>query len=125
MTFFYDGFSFPGKLVETPGLHLLSVLNIASAKAFTLNYRGKYRDYVDLYTIIKEQPVALERIMHNAQRIYGHSFSKKLFLGQLVYMEDLDPSDIKSLQWIGKPVARATIHHFFQQEMRRYLKKML
>jgi len=58
-------------------------------KAFALGGRGKWKDYVDLYFILKDH-FRLKEIIKKAEEIFGASFNDKLFREQLAYFNDID-----------------------------------
>ncbi|PJA08675.1 hypothetical protein COX69_01645, partial [Candidatus Falkowbacteria bacterium CG_4_10_14_0_2_um_filter_48_10] len=66
-------------------LPLLSPEGIALTKAYALSRRNSWRDYVDLYFILKNKFTSLSQIIRQSKKIYGESFSEKLFLAQLLY----------------------------------------
>lgn len=70
-------------------LSLFSVPEIAIQKAYTIGRRGEYRDYFDLYTILKNKHTTLRQIIIGAKKVYGNIFDEKIFLEQLVYFKDL------------------------------------
>ncbi len=105
LTFFTDGgvkvtflyYPFPSnfKLVETEsGLLLFPVKQIALQKAYTIGRRGEYRDYFDLYTILKTGQVTLDELIIAAKQVYNSVFDEKLFLEQLVYFADISNFEI-------------------------------
>lgn len=71
------------------GLSIFSIPEIAIQKAYTIGRRGEYRDYFDLYTILKRGYIDLRQITANSKEVYGSVFNEKLFLEQLVYFGDL------------------------------------
>lgn len=71
------------------GLSLFSIQEIAIQKAYTIGRRGEYRDYFDLYTILKQGYINIKQIISVSEKVYGNAFSEKLFLEQLVYFGDL------------------------------------
>jgi predicted nucleotidyltransferase component of viral defense system len=71
------------------GLRLFSVKDIAIKKAYTIGRRGEYRDYFDLYTILKRDIISLSDLIRDTKKIYGSIFEEKIFLQQLVYFDDL------------------------------------
>jgi len=77
---------------------LLSVRDITVTKAYTIGRRGSYKDYVDLYFIIAEQHTTLADIVQGAEQKYGADFNSRLFLEQLVYMDDIEDTEIKFLK---------------------------
>jgi len=91
-------------------LPIFDLRDIAIDKAYTIGRRGAWRDYVDLYFILKEQKISLKTIMQNAQRKFGDYFSKKLFLSQLNYFADVNDYTV---DFFGKVIAPPTIKNFF------------
>lgn len=98
------------------GIHLLDVPEIAATKAYTIGRRGSYRDYVDLYFILSEHHASLPEIIALAEKKYGSEFNARLFLEQLLYVEDVGDTNIKFL----KPaVAEEKILKHFEAEIKR------
>ena len=86
-------FTFPYKIekqevlddiIEMPGL-----LNLAAMKALALGGRAKWKDYVDLYFLLKDH-CSLKEIELKAREMFGNTFSTKLFRQQLTYFKDID-----------------------------------
>ncbi len=73
-------------------INLPSLLDLASMKAYALGGRAKWKDYVDLYFIIKYN-FSVQDIIQNTQRIFGTFFNPKLFKEQLSWFEDIDYSE--------------------------------
>lgn len=73
-------------------IRLPELLNLAAMKAYALGRRSKWKDYVDLYFLLKEK-FSLNEISQRAKGIYGDLFSDKLFRSQLSYFEDVDYSE--------------------------------
>ncbi|MEX0616432.1 MAG: hypothetical protein WD231_01300 [Candidatus Woykebacteria bacterium] len=70
-------------------MQLFSVKDIAVIKAYTIGRRGEYRDYFDLYTILKNDYIRLPELISKANKVYGGVFEEKIFLQQLVYFGDI------------------------------------
>ncbi len=70
-------------------IKLPNLLQLAAMKAFALGRRSKWKDYVDLYFIIKNHH-DINKIISQATLIYGELFSEKLFRAQLCFFEDID-----------------------------------
>ncbi len=68
------------------------LLTLAAMKAFALGRRTKWKDYVDLFFIIKYH-YSIEQISEKANEIYGELFSSKLFRMQLPYFTGIDYTD--------------------------------
>ena len=69
-----------------------SLLSLAAMKAYALGRRAKWKDYVDLYFIIKDY-FPITKIVFEADKIYGELFSDKLFREQLAFHKDIDYSE--------------------------------
>ena len=70
-------------------IRLPELLDLAAMKAYALGRRSKWKDYVDLYFLLKEH-FSFNIISQRAMEIYGDLFSDKLFRSQLSYFEDVD-----------------------------------
>ena len=62
---------------------------LAAMKAYALGRRSKWKDYVDLYFILKSG-LKLKDIIEEAVQIFGDKFNEKLLRTQLAYFEDID-----------------------------------
>lgn len=100
-------------------LPLLSIADIASDKAFTIGRRAAYRDYVDLYFILRSG-ISLKTVVEEAKGRYGAMFEEKLFLEQLEYMGDLTD---RQIDFMDKLRTFEEIHEFLHQQIRSYLIK--
>jgi len=69
-------------------ISLSSYKDIASDKAYVVGRRPEYRDYIDLFVILKNG-FSLKRVIVDAKEKFAGEFSEKLFLSQLIYFEDL------------------------------------
>lgn len=66
-----------------------SLLQLASMKAYALGRRSKWKDYVDLYFLLKEH-FSIAQISECATVLFGDLYSEKMFRAQLCYFEDVD-----------------------------------
>lgn len=73
-------------------IKVADLLTLAALKAYALGRRSKWKDYVDLYFIIKEF-YSLGEIVEKAQKIFKENFNEKNFRVQLAYFKDLDHSE--------------------------------
>lgn len=71
--------------------------DIASDKAYVIGRKPEYRDYVDLFTILKSN-LSLNQIILDAKEKFGGEFSEKLFLSQLIYFGDLKDFTIEFIK---------------------------
>lgn len=100
-------------------LPLLSIADIASDKAFVIGRRAAYRDYVDLYFILRFG-ISLETVVEEAKRRYGAMFEEKLFLEQLEFMGDLKD---RQINFVGESNTSEEIYKFLHQQIRSHLIK--
>lgn len=90
ITFLYYPFKLYNQILKSEdGLAIFPVKEIALQKAYTIGRRGEYRDYFDLYFILKNNYSDLKQIICDAKKMYGNIFDEKIFLEQLVYLKDL------------------------------------
>ncbi|MGI8419107.1 MAG: nucleotidyl transferase AbiEii/AbiGii toxin family protein [Candidatus Levyibacteriota bacterium] len=115
------GYAFPIKKLEN-GLNLFSVKDIAIKKAYTIGRRGEYRDYFDLYTILKDDHISLEELSRETKKIYGSIFEEKIFLEQLVYFKDLQNFDILPVSAVSIASPKV-VESFFNNLVSKYLKE--
>ena len=92
LTFFQYPFA-----VETPckfenTFKIPDLLTLSAMKAYALGRRSKWKDYVDLYFILKDY-YSVNDISKKATAIYGDLYSEKLFRAQLCYFDDIDFSE--------------------------------
>lgn len=73
--------------IKTPDL-----LTLAAMKAYSLGRRAKWKDYVDLYFIMKDY-FAIEKIIKKSKEIFSSEFNEKIFRSQLSYFEDVDRTE--------------------------------
>ena len=116
VTFFHYPFPVIEKLVSLRGLSVLGVREITISKAYTIGRRGSYRDYVDIYFSLLGGYIKLEEIITLAEKKYGDRFNGRLFLEQLVYLDDIE--DTKIL-FIKKAVTKSEVQNFFEEEVRK------
>ncbi len=83
-TFMDFDFKVPHDIEFEHSIFIPNLLDLAAMKAYALGRRSKWKDYIDLYFIIKDF-YAIKEISDRAQVIFGDLFSEKLFRGQLSY----------------------------------------
>ncbi len=88
---------------------LPTLLTLTAMKAFTLGRRAKWKDYVDLFFILRDF-YSIKEITIEAQKIFGQLFSEKLFREQLVFHKDIDYSE--PLEYLITPVSDNEIKDF-------------
>lgn len=102
--------------VEYGGIKLLNIKEIAASKAYTIGRRGSYKDYADLYFIIFENLSSFDEIIEISNKKYGGEFNSRLFLEQIIYLEDTADVEILSLK---EKVTKKEIKNFFENEIKK------
>ena len=92
------------KTISMPGL-----LDLAAMKAYALGGRAKWRDYVDLYFLLKYHHTFLE-INKRAYELFDNFFNPRLFREELSFFSDIDYD--QPIQFIGSPISEEEIKNF-------------
>jgi hypothetical protein len=87
------------------------LIDLAAMKAFAFGGRAKWKDYVDMYFLLKNN-FSLTRIEEKAKEIFKGSFNPKLFRQQLAYFSDIDYSE--SIKYIREKPEEDEIKRFLQ-----------
>lgn len=90
-------------------LRLPNLLDLAAMKAYALGRRSKWKDYVDLYFILKEH-FSIQQISERTTWLFGQLFSEKLFRAQLSYFDDIDYTE--PVEFLVQPVPIDEIKSF-------------
>lgn len=70
-------------------IKMADILTLAAMKAYALGRRAKWKDYVDIYFILKNHH-NIEEIIKKAEDIFSSEFNEKIFRTQLAYFKDID-----------------------------------
>jgi len=109
-------FTFPYKIEKQEVLDdiigMPGLLNLAAMKALALGGRAKWKDYVDLYFLLKNY-WSLKEIERKAIEIFGNAFSTKLFRQQLSYFNDIDYSE--AVEYLVKQPSEKEIKEFLTE----------
>lgn len=73
-------------------IRLSDLPTLAAMKAYALGRRAKWKDYVDLYFILRGR-YNMGAISKRAKNIFGPEFNEKIFRAQLAYFKDVDYSE--------------------------------
>ena len=78
-----------------------NLLDLSAMKAYALGRRSKWKDYVDLYFILKDY-FTIKQISDRTTDLFGQLFSEKLFRAQLSYFDDIDYSE--AIEYLVQPI---------------------
>jgi hypothetical protein len=91
-TFFHYPFEIDFKDNLDNFIKMPDLLTLAAMKAYALGQRAKWKDYVDLYFIIKYH-FSVASIIKKAKQIFSVEFNEKIFRAQLAYFGDVNYSE--------------------------------
>lgn len=109
ITFFSYPYSILHPIKVGSTITIPTLLSLAAMKAFALGRRAKWKDYVDLYFIIRDH-YTIEDICKEAGKIFNQQFSGKLFRQQLSFHKDIDYSE--AVEYLVPPVPDEEIKSF-------------
>ena len=73
-------------------IQISDLLSLAAMKAFALGRRGKWKDYVDLFFILKNFH-SMKEISLRGLEIFGNEYNEKIFREALCYFDDINYSE--------------------------------
>jgi len=98
-------YQYPFKITATEKLNdilqMPNLLDLSAMKAYALGRRSKWKDYVDLYFILKDY-FTIKQISDRTTDLFGQLFSEKLFRAQLSYFDDIDYSE--AIEYLVQPI---------------------
>ena len=106
-------FSFPHP-IDTPQyfekiIPMPDLLTLAAMQAYALGGRAKWKDYVDLYFLLKDH-FSLPQISRKSRELFGSLYNEKLFREQLCYFQDMDYSE--KVDFVARSVSDDEIRQF-------------
>lgn len=91
-TFYFYPFPVVPEVEFSDIIKIPSLLSLAAMKAYALGRRAKWKDYVDMYFILRDHHT-LEEVCAHTSNIFGSSFNPKLLRQQLAYFQDINYSE--------------------------------
>ena len=85
------------------------LITLAATKAYSLGRRSKWKDYVDLYFILRDY-FTLQDVSAEAKKIFGGGFNERLFREQLCYFADIDYSE--GIEFVRGAVDNKVVQEF-------------
>ena len=108
-------------LISTEYLNIASISDIACMKLSTIMQRSALKDYVDLYEIMKIY--SLEQLILFAKKKYP-MIDSTVILKSLSYLEDIIDEPLIYKNEKLKP-SLDVLKHFFQNEVKKYINKII
>ena len=89
VTFFHFPHVIPFTETIDRVLDMPNLLTLAAMKAYALGFRSKWKDYVDLYFIMRDFH-SINEISARAQELFKGEFNERLFRQQLGFFDDIN-----------------------------------
>lgn len=119
-TFFYYPYPLIKKNKIYRGVRVATVREIAVMKAFALGRRLSYKDYLDWYFLLKERHINISSAILLAQKKYGSEFNDRLFLGQLISVDDVT---VQKIDFLRDEISPETIKKFLHKAVKDFTSK--
>ena len=123
VTFFNAKYSFLRNNKEISNLKIAILQDIAAMKVNTLFLRAKFRDYYDLFVIVREDILKIEEL-YAISKIFVNGLNFKLFSTALIFTEDIEDDNIAHLEPKYK-VEKEEISEFFIKKLKGINKSRL
>ena len=107
--------------IDVGPLFLFDYRDITLDKAHTIGRRATWRDYFDLFYILKNKMYSIDEIKINAKKKFGVEFSFEHFLSQLTYYDDLTEFNLK---FVDRIYSQEDIKNYLTQEVENFTKKI-
>ncbi|MEK7181387.1 MAG: hypothetical protein AAB738_03610 [Patescibacteria group bacterium] len=88
-TFFHYPHEIPYAEKYREFIKMPDLITLSAMKAYALGQRAKWKDYVDLFFILRDYH-SLRQIADRTAEVFGNEFNEKLFRSQLAYFEGID-----------------------------------
>ncbi len=89
-----------------------NLLTLAAMKAYSPGRRSKWKDYVDMYFILRDY-FSIHEISTKAKEIFGGGFNERLLRERLCCFEDIDFSE--TVHFVATPVSDIIIKDFLRK----------
>ncbi len=123
VTFFNAKYPFLRNNKEISNLKIAILQDIAAMKVNTLFLRAKFRDYYDLFVIVREDILKIEEL-YAISKTFVNGLNFKLFSTALIFTEDIEDDNIAHLEPKYK-VEKEEISEFFIKKLKGINKSML
>ena len=96
VSFFQYNYPLLKDIVKKDGLYIASMEDILAMKVIAIIQRGSRKDFIDLWTIMKEKKYSLEDVFIFCKIKYGKAFSESITLKALTYFKDAEEETSRS-----------------------------
>ncbi|OGM15249.1 hypothetical protein A2V56_04085 [Candidatus Woesebacteria bacterium RBG_19FT_COMBO_42_9] len=115
---FYYPYKMIGKKVKVESINVASIQDIAAMKLVAVAMRGKRRDFIDIYYLLKKY--SLKDLLGFVKTKYP-SFEEMMVLKGLIYFEDAEDEDLaRGIKVLAKHFSWEDAKKKILQEVKRY-----
>lgn len=122
ITFLWYYFPRIGLPIRTESISLASIDDIMADKSITIGRRAVWRDYVDVFYVLKNKMSTMASVISLAKKKFKNEFIETQFLEQLMYFDDLE---ITPIEFVGKPYPVDEVRLFLEQEVKAYVRNRI
>lgn len=122
ISFLYYWFTLLQKKRDSNSISLASIEDIMADKAHTIGRRAIWRDYVDIFYVLKKDIMDILQIIEYAQKKFSGEFVTEQFLEQLVYYDDIEIVDI---DWLKEEFSAKEIQEYLKNIAQQAVKNLL
>lgn len=122
VTFVYHPYRPLRKPTTTDSMPIFHLDDLAANKAYTVGRRGIWRDYVDLFFLLKWNLYTIDHIVALAKKKFEGEFHDKLFLEQLSFFDDVE---ILPTTFLKDSYTPSEIQSFLEEQVEAYVRKIL
>jgi len=130
-SFFHYNYPLLKPPITENGIKVASIEDISAMKVISIMQRGLKKDFIDLWTVIKETKYSLNDIFNFCKKKYGSAFSESIALKALTYFKDAEDEDMpKGIKYqyswnaIKKDFIRKSLKYFNEQIKKKYNNKI-
>lgn len=113
ITFFHFPYNIPASVNFNSIIQIPALLDLAAMKAYAFAERAKWKDYADMYFLLKNN-FSLTQICKRTSELFNTGgrvvFTEKLFRQQLCFFDDIDYSE--QIEYVCPPVKDKEIKNF-------------
>lgn len=109
LTFYEYSYPIEHQVMLDDIISMPSLLTLGAMKAFAIGKRAKWKDYVDMYFLLRDH-FSLDQIAQQAEHIYDGLINPKLLRQQLTYYGDVNYSEL--IEYVVDPISNEEIERF-------------
>jgi predicted nucleotidyltransferase component of viral defense system len=123
VAFFQYNYPLLKSLIKKDSLNIASIEDISAMKVIAIIQRGTKKDFIDLWTIMKEKKYSLKDIFTFSKTKYRKAFSESIALKALTYFKDAEEE--KNIEGLKLNFSWENIKKYLIENCRKYFEQNL